>query len=649
MILEQNILPFYLWIGIAALHWILAAVTLITVALLIGVAVSIIQNGFGNFWVPFAAAIRRCANNLAVSPVRTWAVARLTIKESIRRRVLLVFVFFMLLLLVAGWFLDPGAEDPARLYLSFVLGSTTVLILLLSLFLSAFSLPTDFKTKTIYTVVTKPVRSSELVLGRIIGVGLLGTVILVLMGVASFFFVTNGLQHTHLLTEREDLTPVSVEGNDNTADAQRVVFRGETRLTNGHKHPVAVFADGRVVCETVNGHTHRIKTEKRGEQTRYIVESERGTMQARIPIYGKVVFQKKDGKEDASGINVGDEWEYRSYIGGPAGGNYQDEAAIFSFSGIKSSMFSRRVQETGLNVEMTLGVFRTIKGDIEKRVNANLLIRNPKTGLRVEVGTFSTEEFITKTVTIPVKLTRTPMVIQRRIRNDAGELVASPENRLAEEEKKSPQFTERREFDFFNDFVADGNVEIWIQCLDREQYIGVSQSDLYIRAADASVGVNFIKGFFGIWMQMFVLTSFGVMFSTFLSGTVALISTIGVMVVGFSKAFFMEIGLNRVLGGGPFESFYRLMIQQNMVTDLPNTLSVQFIKVSDTFFGLFLRLIGAAIPPLSDYSVYDTALVSGFDIPANWLLNHSVMTFAYAVPIFFVAYLILSNREVAKS
>jgi hypothetical protein len=458
------------------------------------------------------------------------------------------------------------------------------------------------------------------------------------------------LQHTHILTEYEDLTPVSAESEATASEAQRVTFQGLTRLANGHKHPVKVFADGHAVCEPVNGHTHHVAIDKRGEQTRYSVENAQGTMQARQPVYGRLSYRKGDAAETRSGINVGDEWEYRSYIAGATAGTPTNEAAVFAFSGISDSLFSQETLAKGLPVEMTVGVMRTVKGNIEERVTGNLLIRNPKTGLRVEVGTFSTEEFITKTVTIPVKMTRTPMLVQRHLMGSDGQTVSLPTDAVVEAERKDPNLTERREFDFFKDFVDDnGNVEIWLQCIDNMQYLGVSQRDLYFRVADASVELNFVKGYFGIWMQMIALTAFGVMFSTFLSGTVALVSTIAIMVVGFSKAFFVEIGLNRVLGGGPFESFYRLMIQQNMVTDLPNTFSTSFIKVCDQIFSYFLLLVGQAIPPLSDYAVHGKALISGCNIPGDWLLNHGVMTLAYAVPIFIAGYLILSNREVAKS
>jgi ABC-type transport system involved in multi-copper enzyme maturation permease subunit len=652
MILEQNILPFFEWFPTAALDWIQAIAVLLVVALFVGALFSIIRHGLSGFLTPFAHAVERGIENItSLSFARTWAIARLTIKESIRRRVLFVFALFMILLLFAGWFLDPNSEDPAKLYMSFVMSATTILVLLLSLFLSSFSLPTDFKTKTIYSVVTKPVRSSELVFGRVLGIGLIGTVILILMGISSYLFVTNGLQHSHLLTEKEDLTPVSIEAGTTTInDPKRIVFRGETRLTNGHKHPVVVSADGTVSVGMVNGHTHLITQEKIGDQTRYTVHASQGTLQARIPVYAKLGFRGADGLDSIKGINVGHEWEYRSYIGGSTklSEGSHEEAAVFAFDGIREEMFPKELFRDGLPVEMTLGVFRTHKGDIEKRVTGSLAVRNPVTGLRIDVMTFSTEEFITKALTIPWTFEGTPQIIQRRGRTQTGTAYAFPDDETTRKEKINPQFTEHREFDFYKDIVADGRFEIWLQCIDNQQYIGVAQADLYLRANDGSVRLNFVKGYFGIWMQMLVVISFGVLFSTFLSGAVAMISTVGIMIAGFSKSFMIEIGLNKVLGGGPFESFYRLLIQQNMVVDLPTSFSTSFIKAADKVFGLFLTLIGQAVPPLSEYAVYDTAVVSGFDIPAGWLLNHGVMTLAYAIPIFIVAYLILSNREVAK-
>jgi len=667
MILERQIPPFLEWLLVgstfqqgettevipgALQSWLLAVGILLLTTMIVGVVLTVLRHGFGDFITPFFRAVQRGIEDFTlISFRRTWAVARLTIKESLRRRVMFVFALFMLILLVAGWFLDPNSENPAKLYFSFVMGATSVLVLLLSLFLSSFSLPTDFKTKTIYSVVTKPVRSSEIVFGRILGISLIGTGILFFMAVVSFCFVVWGLQHKHLLLEREDLAAVSLDTGTKADDPKRVTFQGLTRLANGHKHEVKVHADGSVSVEAVNGHTHLVTPVRVGEQTRYDVSVERGTLQSRVPIYGKLGFRGKDGLDTSKGINVGDEWEYRSYIGGSTrlSETANEESAIFAFDGIRESMFPKDRFTRGVPVEMTLGVFRTHKGDIEKRVTASLAVRNPATGLKVEVMTFSTEKFITKALLIPWTFEGSPQITQRKGRDTTtGEFFAYPDDVTAQRMKADPNFANRKEFDLFKDFVADGKFEVWLQCIDNGQYIGVAQADLYLRAEDGDVRFNFAKGFFGLWMEMIVIISFGVLFSTFLSGAVAMISSIGVLIAGFSKAFFMEIGLNKVLGGGPVESFYRLIIQQNMVVDLPSSFATTFIKSVDKVFGLFMQLFGQAIPPLSDYAVYDNALVSGFDIPGNWLLVHGVMTFSYVTPLFIVAYLILSNREVAK-
>ena len=128
------------------------------------------------------------------------ALSWLAVKESIRRRVVVVFAIFILVLLYAGWFLDPKSTNPALLYISFVLTATSYLVLVMALFLSALSLPADIKNRTLHTIVTKPARMSEIVLGRIIGFTIIGTFLLIFMGLICYVFVIRGLAHTHELS-----------------------------------------------------------------------------------------------------------------------------------------------------------------------------------------------------------------------------------------------------------------------------------------------------------------------------------------------------------------------------------------------------------------------------------------------------------------
>ena len=111
-----------------------------------------------------------------ISPRRRLALARLAVKEAIRRRVVVVFVRVPGPLALCRLVSRPAQHQSGR-GCTWTSCSTTTsyLMLLLALFLSALSLPADIKNRTLHTVVTKPVRASEIVLGRIVGFTAVGT------------------------------------------------------------------------------------------------------------------------------------------------------------------------------------------------------------------------------------------------------------------------------------------------------------------------------------------------------------------------------------------------------------------------------------------------------------------------------------------
>ncbi|MBL8827097.1 MAG: hypothetical protein JNM18_08930, partial [Planctomycetaceae bacterium] len=168
MTLETAPIVFGPWLAAAAQHWFFALAVLTIVALALVYAALALVSGPMLAGERMVLGILAGANDLwRTSPRRVGALAWLAIQESVRRRALAGFAIFLVLLAFALWFLDPDTYDPAALYLSFVLWATTVLSLVMGLFVSVFSLPADLKSKTIYTIVTKPVRPTEIVLGRI--------------------------------------------------------------------------------------------------------------------------------------------------------------------------------------------------------------------------------------------------------------------------------------------------------------------------------------------------------------------------------------------------------------------------------------------------------------------------------------------------
>ena len=51
-----------------------------------------------------------------------------------------------------------------------------------------------------------------------------------------------------------------------------------------------------------------------------------------------------------------------------------------------------------------------------------------------------------------------------------------------------------RKLSLFDDIVADGKLEVWLQCIAPAQYFGAAQPDLYLHARDASFVVELPQG-----------------------------------------------------------------------------------------------------------------------------------------------------------
>jgi hypothetical protein len=625
MPIEKEIPPLIEWFPPALADWAVVVAILIAAALVVTYLVAAVRRGpaaaVGATFLIFRDALVDLAR---MSPRRVAALSWLAVKESIRKKVVVGFVVFVLILLLAGWFLDPGSLNPARLYVSFVLTTTSYLVLLLALFLSAFSLPMDISKKTLHTVVTKPVRSSEIVLGRILGFAAVGTFLLAAMCVLSYLFVIRGLAHTHEIPAGRLRA---------SAEATSGLLQGETDMAHGHKHLVRVDAKGQGHVEPERGHTHALYVEGTGNRVRYRLGPPEDELLARVPVYGKLQFRDNGGIDKPEGISVGDEWTYRSYIEGgtPA-------AAIWTFRDLRPGDFPH-----GMTVEMNIGVFRSFKGNIERTILGSLSVRNPKTGLSVETEIFESKEFSTQQFFIPrkiVKFSEKSIVSRQKYYRNQKVVSPAPEQRRDDLLKKA-------EFDLFDDLVADGQMEIWLKCLEPAQYFGAGQADLYLRARDASVPLNFAKGYFGIWLQMMLVIGAGVMFSTYLSGSVAMIATLGVLVGGLFREFMIRLARGETFGGGPVESLLRILSQQNLLVPLEPGLTTDVTKMADQVAEFFLKVMSAVLPPFADFNCADY-VAYGFDISPGLVAIRALTALGFLLPLFVAGYLLLRNREVAR-
>jgi len=616
MVLEQELLPYWQWLlsgpagGMGALWWFLLVVSSLALATLcVGLVIGAVRYG------PLPAgdaAYRIVANGFkelrAVSPRRIGALAWLAVQESLRRRVLVTLAVFVLILLFAGWFLGTNQPEPAKLYLSFVLTATTYLMLLMALFLSAFSLPNDFKNKTIHTIVTKPVRAGEIVLGRIIGFSIVGTFLLAVMGLFSYLFVVRSLSHSH---DVDIYKLTDIAGEDGP-----VGKTGQTTRDAFHRHDLDIGTNAAARTEAVYGHWHEVTTDRAASSAEYAVSQPQDMFRARVPIYGKLRFLDRTGQVKAKGINVGNEWAYRSFITGAT-----QAAAIWTFDGIDEATYPN-----GLPLEMFIRVFRTHKGIIEdaatgkaRGILGSIVVRNPQvdpimqTQVSSEVITFRAKDAFIDEMTIPRELT-------------------DPEG---------------NPLDLFKDLVHNGQVEIVIQCLEPSQYFGMAQADCYMRLEDGWFEANFIKGYISIWIQMVLVTGVGVMCSTILSGPVAMMMTLSILVLGFYKDFIVSVAIGETQGGGPAESLVRILTQDGLAVSLDLGIATFAVKAFDAASLFLMRAFTSLIPDFRDLSTV-SYVTDGFNISFTLVAQHLTACLAYLLGLFVVGYFLLRSREVAK-
>lgn len=181
--------PFVLLEGLK--HWLLVFGGLAGAVFAVTVLVALGVYGASGPVAVMARLRQGLADLLSSSFRRVWAIAWLTIIEAIRRKALLVFIVFAVLIMFAGWFLesDLRADLQVKNAVSFALTTVSWLTIPVILLLSCWSLPEDIRLRSLHTVVTKPVRRSEIVLGRIFGFSLVSSTIVLVMGGVGYIWV----------------------------------------------------------------------------------------------------------------------------------------------------------------------------------------------------------------------------------------------------------------------------------------------------------------------------------------------------------------------------------------------------------------------------------------------------------------------------
>lgn len=114
----------------------------------------------------------------------TWRIAKMTVAEARRRRVLQAVVVLVVLILSSlTFFTYLSPAEQSRMIIDSGLTTIAGFGMLLAIFVAAFMIPHEIETRTIYPILAKPVRRFEFVLGKYVGALIILGVVVAIMTV----------------------------------------------------------------------------------------------------------------------------------------------------------------------------------------------------------------------------------------------------------------------------------------------------------------------------------------------------------------------------------------------------------------------------------------------------------------------------------
>jgi hypothetical protein len=537
--------------------------------------------------MPVLASLRR------LSVRRIGAIARLSIKETIRQRVLWVFTILLLVVLFASWFLDSDKpEFQLRNYVWVVDGSTTLLLLLAASLLAAFSIPSDVRTQTIHTVVTKPVERFEIVLGRFVGYTLLMTAVLAVATGAGMLYLFRNINEEARKENYKARVPIY-----GTMD-----FKGTQGENVGREW------------------THR----------RYITGGSR--REAPTPNYAVWSFahlperlaEREDGVVCEFSFDI-----YRTHKGEEGKGIFCTFLFVTSNCKVvtrsnakveleKKSEIAERQKQLEAERKQTTG--RPVLDEHDAEVIANRLAE--EFGF-YEVSSQEVRNYHTQVMVLPVGL------FKNMQKAGPEELSLRPDAEEAE--------------------PASLQIYVNVSEKSRGQLVGVARHDLYILDNEKTFAENFVKGAIGLWFRLCLLIGIAVACSTYLSGIISWMCTMFLFSLGLFKYQIWQVTVGAQMGGGPVESMLKLASGKPIAAELEKTPTTQVALAVDEFHRWFMNYLLNLIPDVNRFDLSQYVL-NGFDI--SWtgvlLVDNLVPLLGYLIPCAIVAYYLIRSREIAN-
>ncbi|MBI3411297.1 MAG: hypothetical protein HY040_23430 [Planctomycetes bacterium] len=529
---------------------------------------------------------------------RIVALARLSFKEAMHRRVLLlVFAIMALLFLFASWFLTSKDEDQLRTYVWVMYFAIKVIFIMLAILLGAFGIPTDIKSLSIHTIVTKPVEKFEIVLGRFFGYCAVLTLGMAVISALSLLYIYRGINEKALEESYKARVPVYGElyfaGTKQKDKGENVGRMWAYRSYITGPHPTTPNASRQYAIWAFDA-----------------VPAEIARRDGAIPFeFSFDIFRMSKTKEDEQG-----------------------EAGIyctFTFADgrLPLTKISERIEDARKEKEALNAKARKTLADkkaLEQRADEIERELAHKYGL-YSISGVRVVDYHTLKVTAPADLFR----------------------KLQELESESPR-------EATPGSTRPPSLQVLVS-VDRDtagsssQMLGVAKRDFYLLAAERPFLVNFLKGIVGIWFTLVLILGIAVTCSTYLSGVISMLVAIFLFFPGLFVTDIEEFAKSKT-EGGPLESLYRIAKGAPEAAPLDSSPATSFLKSSDVVYRWWLLRFLTVIPDFNRYDL-NNYVGNGFDIP--WIdqglfTDNLVPLLGFLIPCAILAYYLMKFREIAN-
>jgi len=535
----------------------------------------------------FAATVPILADLGQLRPRRIWAIARLSFKEAIRRKVLWVFLALLLVVLFASWFIQNKPEDQVRTYVTVVFVAMALIMLILAGLISAFGIPDDIRHQTIHTVLTKPVQRFEIFLGRFLGYTLLMTAALVFVSAFALLYVLRNIN-----PEAEEESLKAREPFNGT-----LTFQGTKDENKGDSVGREWEYRGYIVGKPLTATDPQYAVWSFPEVPNQLRAGDRARLEYALDIYRT---HKGVEGQGISATFLVESWRFDA----------DDPVMMERYKARKKVLEEQGEHDVAGQLAEEFGYFEL---------------------LSVEV-----KDYHTQYIEVPVG-------VLNNAARPPGEADKDRQKELLQKRKwPAPPLRVRVRCDNPAQFLGMAKYDLYFR-LDRD--------DLSPAGNRLRFGVNFFKGAFGLWLRLCLIIGLAVAVSTYLSGLITSLAAGILFVLGFVLEFITEVALGKNVGGGPIESAMRLLKRpggEPLAMPLEESAPTRVATGIDDVFSWTLRRALNVIPDVAGYSFTDR-VAEGMAIPVGDMAMAFLVLLGYLLPWAVLAYYLLKWREVASS